>query len=344
MPNSENAKVDYEAGQTPVGFTALTDQGDFMEFKSAANLWSGRSGYAPVIRPNGLISGCAITVDAVANKINVAAGLAYIAGVETVIDAAADEDITRGVTTDTHMINSVTITDGGAIAVVVGTDNTSFAASVDTDAGRGEAGGPPWIPLSSIEIGQVRMTAVASAVVAAVEIYQGADIYTEWYFSPVWNVVYGDVENMVLGYAGVDFAAAVSQRHSADAGTSTAGKIIYASYYTPSFTEAVDAYDYKSPGNTHSVSSKTVYGRTKGSKSSSLAAGSFKMELQNGITDGILRVIDELLWIRFYQDRNNDPYILSQGYLGGSDNFGAEDNVAMDFTISAEVAAMRVSG
>ena len=343
MPNAENGKLDYEAGQTPASYVALTDQGDFKEFKSAVNLWSGRSGYAPSIRPNGLISGCAVTVDSVNNLVNVAAGLAYIAGVKTVIDAVADLEMTRGVTTDTHIVNSITINVSAVSVNVAGVDHTAFDDDVDADAGRGENGGAPWIPTTSIEVAQVRFTTVADAPVAASEIYQVADIYTEWYFSPVCDVVYSDVENMVLGYAGVDFASAVSQRHSDDTGTTTAGKIIYASYKTPSFSEVPDAYDFVPPGNTHSVSSKTVYGRTKGSKSSSLNGGSFSMEMASGITDGILNFTDDLLWFRFYPDRNNDSYILCQGYLGVSQKFPADANIDASCTITAETAAARVN-
>lgn len=338
MPTAENAKLEFEAGQTPVAYVALTDQGDQMDFKSAAALWSGRSGYAPVVRPNGLISGCAVTVDAANDKINVAAGKAYIAGVETDIDEAADQDITRGLTTDTHRINSVTITNLGAIAIVAGADHTAFS---DT---RGADGGPPWIPTTSIEIAQVHLTSVSAAVVTDDEIKQGADLYTEWYFSPVWNVEYADIENMVLGLAGVKFTSALDARHSDDAGSSTAGKKVYASYYTPTFSELPDAYDFVPPGNTHSISSKQVYGRTKGAKSSSIQAGSFSVELVSGVTDGMLRFVDDLLWFRFYPDRNADPYILCQGYLGASQKFPADGNIDATCSIAAETVASRVNG
>lgn len=337
MPNAENAKLEYEAGQSPTGYTALTDQGDHKEFKSAANLWSGRSGYAPTVRPNGLISGCAVTVDPVNDQINVASGKCYLAGVETDVSAAADQTITRAVTTDTHMINSVTIDSSGAIAVIAGTDGTEFSET------RGAAGGPPWIPTGSIEIAQVRTTSYTAALITADEIYQGPDTYTEWYFSPVWTVDYSDVDNLVLGYAGVTFASEVSQRHSDDAGSSTSGKKIYASYNEPSFAEISDAYDFVPPGNTHSISSKTVYGRTKGSKSSSINPGSFSMEMATGITDGILNFVDDLLWFRFYPDRNNDPYILCQGYLGVSQKFPADNNIDASCTIAAETEAIRVN-
>ena len=57
MPTAEQAILYYEADQTPVAMVELTDQGDYTDFKSAATLWSGRSGKAPVVRPDGLKSG-----------------------------------------------------------------------------------------------------------------------------------------------------------------------------------------------------------------------------------------------------------------------------------------------
>ena len=57
MPNAENAQLQYESGQTPVAMVELTDQGDHLEFLSAANLWSRRTGYLPDIKPNGLATG-----------------------------------------------------------------------------------------------------------------------------------------------------------------------------------------------------------------------------------------------------------------------------------------------
>ena len=60
MATAENAKLQYEAGQNAAAMAALTNSGDATNFTSAASLWSGRSGYAPVVRPNGLLTGGAV--------------------------------------------------------------------------------------------------------------------------------------------------------------------------------------------------------------------------------------------------------------------------------------------
>ena len=73
MSTAENAKLQYEAGQNATAMSALTNSGDETTFTSGASLWSGKSGYAPVVRPNGLLTGGAVSVNAANDKVTVAA-------------------------------------------------------------------------------------------------------------------------------------------------------------------------------------------------------------------------------------------------------------------------------
>ena len=339
MPTAENAILYYEAAQTPVAMTALTDQGDRKDFKSTANLWSNRSGYAPDVKPNGLATGGAITPAAsgLNNVIDVAALTCYLAGVLTSVNAQADVTVNRP-TVSTYQKHSVTITSAGAVAVVEGTEGSSFSAT------RGAAGGPPWIDNDAIEIGQVWYDSQTGAAVLASEIYQVNGTHLERYDYPVWTVEHSDIVNGILGYAGVNFQSALAGIHSEDAGTTVAGKLVYASYYTPSFAEVVDAFDFVPPANAHSVNSTQVYGRTKAAKSPSLNQGSFNVQLTDGITDGLMSFIDDNLWFKFMPDRLNNPYILCQGSLGVVSNFPAGDNINAACTITSEVSASRVNG
>jgi len=333
MPNAENAKLMYEAGQTPVAMTALTDQGDFKTFKSTATLWSARSGYVPSVLPNGVATGGLVSVAASGSNdvIDIAALTCYLAGTLTSVSASTDEAISRPAANDYQKF-SITVTSGGAIAVVDGTEGTSFSDTRDA------AGGPPLIPTTSIEIAQVWLSSQSSAPITASEIKQTPGVYREMYNYPTWDVVYGTVSNGVLGYAGVTFHSALAAIH-----TGSVGKGVYASYYTPDFAELVDAYDFVPPNNSHSISSKQVYGRTKGAKSSSLNQGSFSFDMQDGISDNILQYVDSNLWFKFYQNRLNSPYILSQGYLGIQQSFPAGDSITAACTVSAETAALRVT-
>ena len=125
MPTAEYAQLQYESGQTPVAMVALTDQGDHLEFLSADTLWSNRSGYVPVVRPDGVITGGVVTlaISGTNDLIDVAALTCYLAGVVTAVAASTDETCLRGVSTDICRINSVTVDSGGSIVIVSGTDN-----------------------------------------------------------------------------------------------------------------------------------------------------------------------------------------------------------------------------
>ena len=89
MPTAENAKLQYEGGQSVTAMTALTDSGDRTRFTSAAALWSQRSGYAPVIRPNGLLTGGAVSTHSTDNTVTVAAMTLNLNGVVAAVNAAA---------------------------------------------------------------------------------------------------------------------------------------------------------------------------------------------------------------------------------------------------------------
>ena len=93
-----------------------------------------------------------------------------------------------------------------------------------------------------------------------------------------------------------------------------------------------------------SVSSTQIYGTTLGSSSSTLGQGSFTAYLQDGVTDGLVGLKNQILWFRFYPDRYKSPYMLTQGKLGISRTFPAGDNLAASCTISASDAATEVAG
>jgi hypothetical protein len=337
MPTAENAILYYEAGQDPVAMVALTDQGDLTDFKSADTMFSNRSGYEPDVKPNGLANGGVITpaVSGSNDVIDISAMNVYIAGVLTAVGATTDEAITRP-TVSNYQKFSITVTALGAVAVVEGSEHTEFSAT------RGAAGGPPYIDNDAVEIGQVWYSSQTPAAVLASEIKQVPGVSLERWDYPVWQIEYVDVSNGVLGYAGVKFNSALQGIHSEDAGVTVAGKLIYAAYNTPVFAEVVDAYDFVPPANAHTVNTTQVYGRTKGSKSQTLNQGSFNVEFSDGISDGLLRFVDDTLWFKFLPDRLKSPYVLAQGSLGVGPSFPAGANINAACTISAEAVGDRV--
>jgi hypothetical protein len=335
MATAENAKLQYEAGQSAVAMTLLTNSGDNTTFTSAASLWSGRAGAAPVVRPNGLLTGGAVVPDDAAanNAVDVAALTLNLNGVVTAV-AAGGATITRPATA-VAKVNSITVNAAGAIAVVAGTDSATTAFSET----RGAAGGPPLIPVDSVEIAQVRVTSNTAAPITAAQIFQVPGTHQERV--PLYDINYGPViDNGVQTKPGgsVSLYGALPLIHTGP----TAARV-YASYSAPIFADVALAGEYVPPETSHSVSSTQVYGATLGSTASSLGQGSFTAYLVDGVSDALVALKNAVLWFRFYPDRYAAPYILSQGKLGIARTFPAGDAIQAACTISAQKASVEVS-
>lgn len=324
MPTAENAKLEYEAGQNAVAMIALSDSGDGTLFESADSLWSKRSGSEPIVRPDGLVSGGVVIPAVLAgdDDVDVSSISCYLAGVLTAVSAAADTVIARAAT-DVACIESITVTSAGAIAVVKGTDSadTSFSETRDT------AGGPPLIPVGSIEIAQVRTTSNVAGPILASEIFAVVGTHTERYDFPLFE--------MKTDLGSVVFYSANPSIH-----TGSIPKGVFAQYSSPIFAEVGLASDFVPPETSHSVSSEQVYGAVLGSSSKSLNQGTFIAKTQDGITDALVTLKDENLWFRFYQDKYKTPHILCQGSLGITRTFPAGSSIQASCTISAESTAI----
>lgn len=323
MPTAENAKIQYEGGQTSYAMAELTDSGDATTFAGAAAPWSRKSGYAPVIRPNGLLTGGAATPNATNNVVNVAALTCNLAGVVTSVNAGT-LTASRGALTDTHRITSLTVNSSGALAAVAGVDGTSFSET------RGADGGPPFIPVGSIEIGQVRLTSVTDAAVTAAEIFATPNVHQELASYPSFTT---DYRNGTVTF--IDDLALIH--------TGSVPKKVYASYAVPVFADVPYGADFVAPETSHSVTSTQVYGSTIGSSTSTLNQGSFTAYLEDGVTDPLVGVKNQILWFKHFPDRTKSPYVICQGKLGIARTWPAGDSIQAACTISAESAGAEVS-
>ena len=210
MPTAENAKLQYESGQSLVSFVALTASTDRKTFLSADALWSNRAGYKPDVKPNGLATGGRVTAGAAVETVAVAALTCYLAGAEESVLADSAVAIARPAASPAGLKkkSSVTINSAGAIAVVAGVDGAAFS---DT---RGADGGPPYIPLDSIEIAQVWLSSSSSALITSAEIKQVIGTHCERYDYPTWTVNRFNVTDGIIGYAGIEFVSALPAIHS----------------------------------------------------------------------------------------------------------------------------------
>jgi len=330
--SNDNAAIYAEMSQDLTAMVELTDDGDQKKYNSADRLWSKRSGYAADVKPNGVATGLLVTPGAANDTVAVSSGTCYLSGVLTEVSADAAVDVTRPSVSNYQQF-AITITSAGAIAVVEGTEHTAFSDTWDAD------GGPPLIPTTSILLAVVKYSSQTPAIVTASEIKSTANSYREPYNFPTWTERNYEVENGALGYAGVDFDAALLACH-----TGPVPKEVYAEYYTPEFSKLAETTDFVPPETSHSVSSTQIYGKTKGSSSSSLGQGSFTAYFVDGISDALVSIKNNDLFFKFYQDELvTSKYILCQGKLGMSRSFSPEEDPMASCTISSSDEAVEVT-
>lgn len=332
MATAANALLKYEAGQNLVAMVALADSGDHKIFDSADSLWSNRSGYTPNIKPDGLATG-GVVVPAVSGTndlVDTAALVCYLAGVSTSVNADTDLALTRGVAKEMTK-HSVTVNSVGAIAIVDGTEGDALSDTRDA------AGGPPFIPVGSIEIAQIHLTTKAAAAIESTEIKAVIGTHVERFDFPTWEVKRIRVAATILGVAGIDFTSALPLSH-----TAAVPKKVYSEYYTPEMAEVPRCVDFVRPAESHSVSSVQIYSSTVGATSKSLGQGSFTGYLADGISDNLLKLEGENLWFKFQPDRLLTPHVLCQGILGLVETYPADNAITGAFTISSEEAGERV--
>lgn len=331
---AENAKLEYEAGQQFYPMEALSDSGDQLTFTSSASLWSDKSGYSPVVRPDGLVNGGVITPDnlAVNDVVDISALNCYLAGVLTAV-AAGSVTCTRPAGPGSpYKIDSICISNVGALAEITGTDGGAFSET------RGAAGGPPLITVGYIEIGQVRLDSDTSAAITADEIFQVPGTHQERYDYPLYEINYGPTVRDGTDGGGVKFLTALPTIH-----VGSIPKGVYAEFYEPQFAEATPISDFVPPDETHSVGSQQVYGGVIGSRSSALGQGTFNYYGQDGVTDALVQLKNEILWFKFYPDRYKTPYLLAQGKLGVSRTFPADNNIVSACTVSASAKSVEMT-
>lgn len=300
-----NPIIRYEAGQTAYPFEALTDSGDHAVFAASFSPISNAAGAEAVVAPYGLLTGGAITPSATNNVVNVAALTASMAGVsgadaDGVLAVAGDTvTITRPATAVSKVI-SITVDSTGALVAVAGTDG-STTAFVET---RGAAGGPPLIPVGSIEIGQVRVTSNTAAPVTTGQIYAVDGLHTERASYPVYSLNYATGK--------VEFAEALPLIH-----TGNLPKKVYLRGATPLFAPIPQTSDWVPAEATYSITSTDTYDGPVGSASSSLGQASFSAIVKDGITDAFVAQEGKTIWFEFRPDRDKTvPRQLTQGVFG----------------------------
>lgn len=341
MSTSKNAKIEFESGQTAHDYAVMTDSGDHkVHTISGGTIFSGKSGYEAIIRPNGVVTGRnMLSTHATEETVTVAGFTAYSKGVLQTV-AATTLVMTRPATA-VGKICSITMNDSGTIVEVEGTDSATAAVNEV----RGSAGGPPSIPADSVEIGQVRVLTDTTAAYTDDEIFQVVGTHSERFDYPVWDINgigEGDAASVSAKVnAFIALNSALPLIHGETPGSaSTAYKLIYTRYYDPIFAEVSRAYDFVPAENSHTVSSTQVYNGTVGSVAASLGQGGFTALMSDNITDALLQQQDEIVTVRMFPDRNKTAYTLTQGTLGVKRTFPVDNQNQSECTLSAEVGTV----
>lgn len=329
-----NSTVEYEAGQSQQAFAAMTDSGDHKKFTLATKPWSLATGFEYKIAPYGIATGGIISPAAAGgnNNVDVAAFTAYAPGMTGAdsttglisVAAATNISATRG-STNGYRISSITVDSTGTVVAVAGTESTAFSET------RGAAGGPPLIPVGSIEIGQVRLTSTTAAVVASSEIFQVVGTHQERYDYPVWS------EDSIRGT--ITFSSALPMIH-----TGPVAKKVQARVATPLFSVISPARNWKPAETSNSANSEQFYDNvTTGSFTTSLGQASFEISLGDGVTDPILAQMGKNLLFRYKPDKNKTANTLTQGVASAARTNTAGANPMATITISAQQASVDLS-
>ncbi|CAH1044566.1 hypothetical protein [Halomonas sp. TD01] len=322
MAITENPKLEYESGQSFNDWEHMSDTGDAMVFEATFAPWSARAGFDASVRPWGLATGGQIRAGSGNDNVTVSALSAYMptavaAEADGVVNVASGDVSVSRAATATHMITSITVDASGALEAISGTEGSAFTEQ------RGEAGGPPFIPVESIEIGQVRVNGADAAPVSDTQIMQVVGLHQERYDSPVFEADPATGE--------VHFAAELPRIH-----TGSVTKKVSVRGYTPIFAEIPRASDWVPAETSHSTTSTEIYNGTLGSVSRSLGQASFTYYGEGNANDPLVRLKNQRLWFRWYQDRNRSPFSLTQGILGIGRTYPAGDHVNIACTVSAE--------
>lgn len=337
MGTSANAKLYVELSQTAFATGAMTDSGDNTAFtRSGVTVISKKTGYTATIMPDGIVTGSnLLTPDTGNNEVNHAAFTAYSQGTLYSKSASGTPLTITRPATNVAKINSMCMDNAGDISFIAGTDGSTSTFSET----RGAAGGPPYIPVGSVEMGQVRVTSSSDAAITAAQIFTVDGTHCERYDYPMWNELNTlgdglDADASAKTNAYLEFQAALPVIHTGDV-----TKGVYISGYSATFSEITMSKDFVPAEISYSSTSEEFYDGVITSSSATQGDASVNIRTTDNITDSILRQKGHVIAFKFKPDKNQAPYVLSQGKVGMVRAFpiSEQNNVSLTITEARSV-------
>jgi len=318
MANNENMGLRVEINRTKVAIALLTQSASSTEYTTGIKYWSDEGAFKPVVRPNGVLSGFSMTPSGTADTVNIAAGEANLNGVQ-LTKVSGTLLITRP-TVSNFKISSVTLDAAGAFVEVQGAEDTAFSIV------RAALGGPPLIPVDSVELGQVLMDAQGAAVFVAAELKQIINDSQEVATFPNFTIDFENGRILVpLGF---------KQIH-----TGVIARAVWAEYHTAGFLDMERVSSVQLPNTSRSVSSDATNTGPVGNVTSSVNAGSATIIGTNGVIEPAVLINDQKVWVIFNPDKNQSPHSDVQCFWNAVPSFDAAANLSIAVTMTAENAA-----
>lgn len=317
MAISDNASIEMELGP-PTSFAAekLTNPtADNQTYLFTNAPLSQQAQYPTVIMPQGVKSGLVCTPTANDDEVQTTGGVVInAAGAAADLDTgeitvAADSAVALTRATGSNVIiNSIVVDGDGNVTAEAGTEGSGFSGA------RNVAGGPPFIPINSVEICQVKLTGSTPAMVLDSEISSVPGLTRQTYNEILWET---DI------YDGtVTFAASLPLIH-----TGGVAKEVWGRNSTPIFSKLNRVTDYSPAENSYTSNSTAIYEGAVVGQTVSLDQASFVAYLDDGLTDSLLGSRNDKRWIRFKQQKDALAHELTNGTVSITRTFPADAEV-----------------
>ncbi len=319
---AEDARLQIEQGFVFWDFEKGTDSGDQKKFtySGTVKLFSMLKGQAPIVRPDGARSGLKVipAISGTNDLVDVAAGAAFVGGVDLAISASTDLAITRAGAGDTFQIHSILIDNAGVISVLAGVQGTAFSTV------RGANGGPAYVTVDKIEIAQVKLDSLAGAPVKTSEIDENV---RQRYDIPSFKLVPEE--------AAVEMLSALDKRHTGD---TTKG--IWTKHYEPIWNDIPEASNWKPVDFTAESQKNTTYDGVTTFVRKGIGDGSFDVNLKGEAGEIMSEVIGGMRWLRFYPDKFKTDHHIVLGFLTYDRDNPPDDMMKASVTVTGAVVAI----